>query len=492
MDQSTPNASDDPVSPAPTAAVPKSNRSAMMIVFLVVVVDLLGFGIVLPLLPVTGEEYLKPLFPGEDQRVVRGMMIGLLLSSFSLMQFLVAPAWGRLSDRIGRRPVLLVGLVGSVVFYSLFGYAAGMKPEFALVALVLMFIARIGAGTAGATIATAQAVIADSTPPEKRKHGMALIGAAFGIGFTIGPIIGAMTMKVTNDPRLATSLTGYIAASLSLIALILAFTRLPETRTSAFASRSTRRIIDLSAWKMALTTSAIGPVVLTFFLATIGFGAMESTLARVIKDTLQIPVSQAYWLFAYVGFVLVLTQGFLYRRLAKKLSEKTFMIMGIALMSIGVVALGGVCYAKTADTRTWWSAFAGSSRASNDGVLLAAAATSDADLEIPEHRPIFGEGTSTPGFGWLLAGTMIALAVAVVGFAFLTPSAQALVSRRAPQNRQGEILGVNQSAAALARIIGPVFGNSLYDATVSHMLPYLFGAGLLVLMLPVVSRIKRD
>src|SRR5947209_5163804 len=105
---------------------PKSNRAAMMIVFLVVVVDLLGFGIVLPLLPLTGKEYLEPIFPGESGRVWVGLLTGLLLSVFSLMQFLFTPSWGRLSDRIGRRPVLLVGLVGSVVFYSLFGFAAGL------------------------------------------------------------------------------------------------------------------------------------------------------------------------------------------------------------------------------------------------------------------------------------------------------------------------------------------------------------------------------
>lgn len=102
------------------------------------------------------------------------------------------------------------------------------------------------------------------------------------------------------------------------------------------------------------------------------------------------------------------------------------------------------------------------------------------------------EGSSKPVDLVLLFGTAVALAVAVIGFAFLTPSAQALVSRRAPPDRQGEILGVNQSAAALARIVGPVFGNSLYDATISHMLPYLFGAALLVVMLPIVSRIRRD
>src|SRR5262245_42480692 len=138
-------------SPAP------SNMKAMLIVFFVVVVDLLGFGIVLPILPVTGKEYIAPLMPQGSEKAV-GAVIGLLLACFSAMQFLFAPMWGRLSDRFGRRPILLVGLVGSVVFYALFGFAAGLPvPEEATLALVLMFIARIGAGLAGATIATAQA-----------------------------------------------------------------------------------------------------------------------------------------------------------------------------------------------------------------------------------------------------------------------------------------------------------------------------------------------
>src|SRR5438034_6445053 len=154
-----------------------------------------------------------------------GLLIGIIQATFSAMQFLFAPAWGRLSDRVGRRPVLLVGLVGSVLFYSLFGYAAGIQPDTrdsALIALALMFVARSGAGMAGATISTAQAVIADCTPPEKRKHGMALIGAAFGIAFTVGPLLGALAMRFVESPVLATSITGYVAGGLSLLALLLA------------------------------------------------------------------------------------------------------------------------------------------------------------------------------------------------------------------------------------------------------------------------------
>src|SRR5438552_12091748 len=150
--------------PAPPPA--QSNRSALLIVFLVVFIDLLGFGIVLPLLPRIGEQYLGAVIPGGTENRLGGAILGLLMASFSLMQFLASPIWGRVSDRIGRRPVLLVGLAGSVIFYTLFGYACTLPSASA--ALWLMFVARSGAGIMGATIATAQAVIADCTPPERR------------------------------------------------------------------------------------------------------------------------------------------------------------------------------------------------------------------------------------------------------------------------------------------------------------------------------------
>src|SRR5262249_39027298 len=151
----------------PTAArndSPTGHRSTLLIVFLVVFVDLLGFGIVLPLLPLYAVDFLQPLLPGEEQRPIRGMILGLLMSSFSAMQFLFAPMWGRLSDRVGRSPILLLGLSGSVVFYILFGVASEIgQAGWLRTGLTLLFLARLGAGVAGATISTAQAVIADIT-----------------------------------------------------------------------------------------------------------------------------------------------------------------------------------------------------------------------------------------------------------------------------------------------------------------------------------------
>jgi MFS family permease len=421
-----------------------TNKKALFIVFLVVFIDLLGFGIVLPLLPRYADTYLAALLPGGKEAVLGGMVLGLLMSSFSLMQFIFAPVWGRVSDRIGRRPILVLGLAGSVVFYTLFGFASDLPVTASELALVLLFVARLGAGVAGATISTAQAVIADSTPPEKRKHGMALIGMAFGIGFTFGPLIGFGSLRWLSDHH---GVIGYVAAALSFVALVLALWLLPETRKPGDAP-TTRRWFDRRAFFSALAMPSIGPVILIFFLATFGFGMFEPTLALLIKDALQMDPDDSFLVFGFVGLVLVLAQGLLYRRLASRVSEPTFMAAGILLMALGLLLLGGVTFlALQPEPLDRWT---------------------------------------------LLTLMLISLAVAVVGFALLTPSAQALVSRRTDPAKQGEVLGVNQSASALARILGPMIGLPLYKIPGTyHLAPYAFGAVLLLLMLPLIPRIRR-
>jgi MFS family permease len=461
----------------PTAAVPAApgpdaiaiappqvggQRSALAIVFLVVFIDLLGFGIVLPLLPLYGESYVAALFAGGHERGAGGAVLGLLMASFSAMQFIFAPVWGRISDRVGRRPILLIGLAGSVVFYTLFGYASDLPLTQAALALALLFVARLGAGIAGATIATAQAVIADCTPPERRKHGMALIGAAFGIGFTFGPLVGfaALTWFPTHRGAI-----GYAAATLSFVALVLGVVLLPETRRFGSAPPLDRKWFNWHGVRLALRNPAVAPVVLVFFLSTLGFGSFEVTLSLLNKDALRLSNNNNFLVFAYVGFVLMLTQGFLYRRLAKRLSEATFISIGIVLMALGVASLGAVSWLALQGR----IGTAGGSAAGGAVVLL-------------------------PGvydFRLLLSLLLASLTLAVIGFAFLTPSAQALISRRTDPDKQGEVLGVNQSAAALARILGPIFGLTLYGLTPTHLLPYAFGAALLLLMLPLLPRIRR-
>ncbi|MFL5240517.1 MAG: MFS transporter [Gemmataceae bacterium] len=423
----------------------QARRRALFIVFLVMVIDLLGFGIVLPLLPRYGKELIEPLFPGEVHKNLRGVTLGLLMASFSLMQFIFAPMWGRISDRHGRRPFLLLGLAGSVVFYALFGFASAWAlPELGRekIGLILLFVARIGAGIAGATVSTAQAVIADSTDPAARGRGMALIGAAFGIGFTFGPLVG------TVSPLLGRGGPGYVASAFSLIALVLGVALMPETWRPG-KSASVRHGRNWSDVVIAITTPTIGLLIFIFFISTFAFASFEPTVALVAQEVLNYREQQAYLVFAYIGFILMLAQGVLYQRLAKRgVREITFMILGSTFMIIGLGSIGQM---------VWTYAVHGSS------------------VE-----------------AYLLPIIMIGVTISVVGFAFTTPSVQALVSRRSDPAKQGLILGVNQSANAISRVLGPFFGTYLYVASPTHALPYALAVVLLIIGLLLTIRVSRQ
>jgi MFS transporter, DHA1 family, tetracycline resistance protein len=419
---------------------PTAPKGALLTVFLVVFIDLLGFGIVLPLLPRYAKDYLDGFSP-----TAVGVVIGLLFSSFSLMQFLFSPVWGRISDRIGRRPVLLVSLSGSVVFYALFGVAAALPPEQSTLALVLLFISRVGAGIAGASVSTAAAVIADCTTPEKRSKGMALIGAAFGIGFTFGPLIAYVGLTVFQNERWG---PGAIASLLSAAALVIAYTKMPETRKAGGTLRR-REIFNFQRTIEVLKSPALGPLVLVYFLVIFAFANFEGTLSLFTGDVLKMNDQSNCFLFAYVGFALVVAQGGFYRRLAGKIHEFRLMTAGVAMMFLGLGGLGGLAFAAHQMT-----------------------GSPDA---IGGLKPVF----------------YLTIAVSVFGFAFVNPSVSSLVSKRADPARQGEVQGVSQSFASLGRILGPFLGIVLYQASVSRILPYAAaGATLLlvVILLPLVKQ----
>jgi MFS family permease len=343
------------------------------------------------------------------------------MASFSAMQFLFAPLWGRVSDRVGRRPVLMLGLAGSTVFYGLFGYATSLGnggQMLGLGVLPWLFICRIGAGIAGATIPTAQAYIADVTGPTERAKGMALIGAAFGIGFTFGPLLGAAFLGASSGPSPA---PGYVASVLSGLAFLSSVFLLPESLRPDVA-REARHWLDLKALRAALTLPSIGLLLFTIFLTTFAFAQFESTLS-LLTDHLGLADKYNYFVFAYIGFILSLSQGILVRRLVPKVGEFKMAVAGTLLMTAGLLLIG----------------FAGKSAS----------------------RPML----------------YAVLPICVVGFSALTPSLQGLLSRRTAASQQGGILGVGQSMSALARILGPWIGMQLNEKQIT--LPYWVGAGIM-------------
>jgi MFS transporter, DHA1 family, tetracycline resistance protein len=384
----------------PTSRPP--SRGSLLVIFLTVFIDLLGFGMVLPLLPIYART-----FEIEQE----GLVIGLLMSSFSAMTFIFAPLWGRLSDRVGRRPVLIVGLAGSVAFYVLFGLATVWRS------LAWLFVARIGAGIAGATIPAAQAYIADVTTLEGRAKGMALIGAAFGMGFTFGPLLGAAALWFSDDVG-TSPWPGYAAAALSGIAMLLAIFLLPESlRPGSHAPG--HAFLDWRAWSDAFATPSVPALLLTAFASIVSFGAFETTLSLLLNAphlSYRFSFRQVLLFYAFIGFMLTIAQGFLVRRLAPRVGEVKMTVAGAAITILGF------------------------------GLLVAA-------IYVGEL--------------WLL---LVASAVEVTGFSFLNPSLQSLISRRSDPARQGGILGVSQSTSSLARVVGPLIAVPLFFR--SPPLPY--------------------
>ena len=306
----------------------KHNRSSLAIVFVTVFIDLLGFAIVLPLLPRYGEYFHAD-----------GAVLGLLMASFSAMQFIFSPIWGRVSDRVGRRPILILGLAGSTASYLVFGFASSLSPESRIVGLsplTWLFLARIGAGIAGATISTAQAYIADKTSPQERARGMALIGAAFGIGFTFGPLIGAAC--VSSDPAAPPSpAAGYVASGMSAIALLSAIFLLPES-LRAGSSTSRGGWFLLSNMKAAIERPSIGLILASMFFTTFAFAQFETTLALLTK-ALGLADQANFYVFAYIGAILTISQGVLVRRLVPRVGEFRMSLAGTCLMVVGLLGV---------------------------------------------------------------------------------------------------------------------------------------------------------
>lgn len=464
--------------PAASSTVSSVNKSTVLIVFLTVFIDLLGFGIVLPLLP----RY-AAWFDASD------LQKGLLMASFSAMQFLFAPMWGALSDRIGRRPILMLGLCGSAVSYGLFGFASSQDRDAILLGLsplTWLFITRITAGIAGATISTAQAVIADCTGAENRGKGMAMIGAAFGIGFTFGPLIGAASVSdgaavALNDSQFSlvkgwpddavsvsvgqfqdemkqagpfdnaneeaiadvlaaplprselkqrlleppSGLPGYIASGLSAFALLFAAVKLQESRRATDPSQnSSHRSFRPGEAVRHLRTPTLSVILFASFITTFGFAQFESTLSLLTRE-FGYGTRWNSLLYAYVGLVLSIGQGVLVRRMLPRFGERRMALIGVVLMTSGFVLIG-----------------------------------------------LTGARILPPAALWFI------LPVVVIGFSAVTPSLSSLLSQAASRDEQGSVLGTGQSLSSLARILGPAIGIPLLG--VSASLPYFLGACLIL------------
>jgi MFS family permease len=275
-------------------------KPSLVVIFLTVFIDLVGFGIVLPLMP----RYIER-FGGA------GVVIGLIIGSFSLMQFLFAPVWGRLSDRIGRRPVLLLSNGGSAVAYGLFALAAWQGGTSGL---LLLLASRVFAGICGANISVASAYIADITPPEKRSKSMSIIGLSFGLGFIFGPAIGAFSAS-----KLGLTGPGWIACGLCTVNFLLTWVILVESRKPGGQHAEVRP--RLRQWSHTLSHPMLGKLIALYTLATLCFTAFETVLPLVLAAHFHYDEKNMGYLFTFCGVVAAITQGGLIRMLIKRLGD---------------------------------------------------------------------------------------------------------------------------------------------------------------------------
>jgi multidrug resistance protein len=282
--------------------------SPLGIVFTTVVIDLVGFGIVIPILPLYAEDL------GASPTV-----IGALAASYALMQFVFAPVWGRLSDRYGRRPVILVALAGSAVSSLLIGLAS---------ALWFLFLARILNGIAGASYAAAQAYVADVTGPRDRARGMGLIGAAFGLGFVLGPAIGGLF--ALWDPRAPF----FVAAALAAANLVLAWRRLPEPERRRSARVPTRLLVA-----RAMHSPTIAPMLVITFLGTFAFVGMEQTFALLGERRFDFGLVETGLVFTYIGIVVAVVQGKAIGPLVARYGERQILLAGLVLTGLALALL---------------------------------------------------------------------------------------------------------------------------------------------------------
>jgi len=354
-------------------------RARLWVIFLTVLIDLIGFGIVIPILP------------GYAVRFgAHGFEFGALLGVYSLMQFFATALLGRLSDRIGRRPVLLSTMLLNAAGYLLFAFAGSYRA---------LFVSRVIGGFAGGNISAAQAYIADSTSAADRSRGMGMIGAAFGLGFVIGPMIGGLA-----GHYLGPAAPGLVAMGLSIINFVSAGLILPESLHPDH--RSERRGLGFDAIARGLADRRLRPLMLVWGIFPFAFAGYTAALPLHARVAFGWGDKELGWFFALFGFTGALVQGLVFGRVARRFRERALVIAGTAGVA---VAIGMVAYVHS----------------------------------------------SLALYGWTMA--------LACSQGFVSPGASGLISVYAPPNAQGTTLGAAQSLGAIGRMLGPEVIGRAYD-----------------------------
>lgn len=293
--------------------------SPLGVVILIVLVDLLGFTIVMPLLA-----------PFAQQYGFSGLQIGLLFAAYPMCQLVSGPILGRLSDRYGRRPILIVSQAGTAISFVILGLSSDFT---------VMFLARMLDGASGGNILVAQAYVADVTKPEDRSRGMGLIGMAFGLGFVLGPLLAGLLLALPVAHEWRLRLPFLVAAGFSTLAWLLVLTRLPESLHGEVGARQPARVLTWRGLVDASRLPKVGALVLLGALFVLAFAAMEGTFSLYLKDRFDWSPARAAYGFAFLGLVSAFVQGGMIRRLVPRYGEPRLILIGLATVAAGFAAL---------------------------------------------------------------------------------------------------------------------------------------------------------
>ena len=376
------------------------NRTALTLIFLTVFIDLLGFGILIPILPTFATIKLN----------MDETMIGVVLAVYSFMQFLFNPLLGKLSDKYGRKPIITICLFLNAIGYVIFAFTHSFE---------VLIISRIVGGIGGSSVSVAMAYIADVTTKENRAHGMGLIGAAFGLGFVFGPLIGGVLSKYGYP------VTGFGSAAFSFLAFLTTLIFLPESNVNLQKSKeNVRRILDVSALKKVFTHPSVGVLIILFFIQTFAMANIYGTFALIGFEHYHFTDMQNGLMYGILGLVSAIVQGGLLKVFTKIMDQKVLLKFGSIAMMLGLVL-------------------------------------------IP--------------YGINFAGLAIVVSLLSLGSGILQPTILSMISTIAPETEQGITLGANQSMSSLARVLGPFWGGFVFQY-LGYQWPFLTGGIVLLII----------
>ena len=376
-------------------AAPRANRRALTFIFVTILLDIIGAGIMMPVVPYIVRPY-----------SASALTIGLLAVAYSVAQFFAAPLLGAISDRHGRRPVLVISLFGAAIGYSLFGIGG---------ALWVFFLSRIIAGFTGGNLTAAQAYIADVSGPEDRAKNFGLVGAAFGIGFILGPTIGGLLAKISL------SAPAWAAGGVALTTATFGWFVLPESLAPELRRPHPLHLGDFNPFRLilkAMSTRQLRALFSGIFLSRFAMMGLQTNFAVYTLDRFRYTPSQNAVVFTVLGVVTTFMQGFLLRRIAGRFTDRRLLLNGLAIMVVGMACVAAV-----------------------------------------------------PA-GWLLSP---AIAILAVGSGLVTPTLHSLVSKAGSAEEQGLLFGANGAITSLTAIAGPAWAGLVFDH-VAWTAPYWSGA----------------